>query len=330
MKKKLLCACLCVLFVLSAFPVLAFAEEEEVESIDWGVTMYVENVTPTGLTLIMRQEGGEHRSSMEYDDTCYSIDVYRDGQWHEVPTLVYAACPLEADSLMYHKTIRDDLNWERLYGQLAPGHYRIERDFFDYSISLRDYQLYAEFIITEDHTCASKNKDNLCDQCLGLMKHSCVDAVGDAQCDICGNRIFDEKVYRLVGNAAWMGENIRSNRCIMTKQKSGVYQVKTKDVSPGDYAFIITENGNYGMWEDRSDKYEFTVTKTTDLTITLDLRGETMKISVKGDAVTNIKVPSGLDQIPATEDVSLVVPVMILLFCIGAILLLNANKKMKP
>lgn len=298
--------------------------------LDWGVELYADNVSSTGMTLIMRHTGENYKSSMEYDDTCFSIEEFYDGGWHEVSRLVYSACPLESDTVIYHSTFREELNWEWDYGKLEPGHYRFVRDFFDYSVSFQDYQLYAEFIVTEDHTCASKDKDLLCDRCLGLVKHSCADEVGDEECDICGKSISNEKVYRVMGNADWMGIFYRCNIGIMTRMKSGVYQLSADNVSPGDYSFIITENGNYGIWEDWSDKYEFTVTKPTDLKIILDTRGETFKISVKGDSVTNIKVPSGLEQIPVTEDVSLVVPVMILLFCIGSILLLNANKKMKP
>lgn len=51
----------------------------------WGLTLSVKNVTPTGLTLVITQEGGSPTGTLQYGSD-YTLEVEQGGTWQNVPT----------------------------------------------------------------------------------------------------------------------------------------------------------------------------------------------------------------------------------------------------
>lgn len=104
--------------------------EEELP--DWGLTLSVKDVTPTGLTLVCTQNGGNPTGEIDCG-TEYSLFVREGGTWKNVPTVIenYAW-----DCLAYWidkgKDTEFPISWEWLYGKLPAGTYRLTKGFMDF------------------------------------------------------------------------------------------------------------------------------------------------------------------------------------------------------
>ena len=118
---------------------------------DWGLTLSVKDVTPTGLTLVCTQKGGNSTGELTCG-TDYHLIVLEDGGWKDVPTVIdeYAW-----DSLAYPISKGQDrefeISWEWLYGNLPAGTYRLTKGFMDFR-ETGDYdtaKYWVEFEITE-------------------------------------------------------------------------------------------------------------------------------------------------------------------------------------
>lgn len=118
---------------------------------DWGLTLSVKDVTPTGLTLVCTQKGGNPTGELTCG-TDYHLIVLEDGGWKDVPTVIdeYAW-----DSLAYPISKGQDrefeISWEWLYGKLPAGTYRLTKEFMDFR-ETGDYdtaKYWVEFEITE-------------------------------------------------------------------------------------------------------------------------------------------------------------------------------------
>ncbi|MBR6537570.1 MAG: hypothetical protein IKT67_10250 [Lachnospiraceae bacterium] len=99
---------------------------------DWGLTLSVKDVTPTGLTLVCTKNGGNPTGELTCG-TDYHLIVLEDGVWKDVPTVIeeYAW-----NSLAYHfpegQDTEFDYTWEWLYGKLPAGMYRLTKGFMDF------------------------------------------------------------------------------------------------------------------------------------------------------------------------------------------------------
>lgn len=118
---------------------------------DWGLTLSVKDVTPTGLTLVCTKNGGNPTGELTCG-TDYHLIVLEDGVWKDVPTVIeeYAW-----NSLAYHfpegQDTEFDYTWEWLYGKLPAGIYRLTKGFMDFR-GAGDYDTavyWVEFEITE-------------------------------------------------------------------------------------------------------------------------------------------------------------------------------------
>ena len=129
----------------------SFPQPIEPEKPDWGITLSVKNVTPTGMTLVCSQSGGEITGELQCGCD-YSILVNSNGNWNAVPYLVdEVAWTAEAYYLSLNDSIEFELNWERLYGELPAGTYRVVKGFMDFRDG-GDYDTetyYTEFEIAE-------------------------------------------------------------------------------------------------------------------------------------------------------------------------------------
>ena len=99
---------------------------------DWGLTLSVKDVTPTGLTLVCSREGGNPTGELECG-TDYHLIVLEDGTWKDVPTVIEE---YGWDMLAYWipegQDTEFDISWEWLYGKLPAGTYRLKKGFMDF------------------------------------------------------------------------------------------------------------------------------------------------------------------------------------------------------
>lgn len=320
MKRKLLCGLLCLTLILANLAVEGFAARSESEKIDWGLTLTVDDVTPTGIVLVMNQSGGNYRGQIEYC-SCLTLQVRSGDSWVDVP---YAheniACNLDPDNVPANAMTRMVENWEYRYGALPSGHYRYVKKFTEFD---RDNlgpdnseEFYVEFVIAEPHTCRSESNGAICDICLALMPHKCKSRDEDGKCDICARTLA---VYRVVGNADWMGNwNAKSNAGRMTEENSDTFVKTFYGVAPGDYELKITKNGSMDeSWGKEGENYRFTLEETRDVTVTFYARSAF--ITVKDQSASGYVA----EDIPKTADLPMVLPVWLLLSCTAVLVLLR-------
>ena len=116
------------------------------------VIMSVSNVTPAGLTVHFRQYDKRENIKLVYGDG-YRLESLNGDAWEDVPRLIeergndeegFINLPSEGESEL-------EINWERLYGKLNPGTYRIAmimaEDQRNPSAYIPAYPLKAQFII---------------------------------------------------------------------------------------------------------------------------------------------------------------------------------------
>ena len=129
--------------------------ESESQDDTIAVIMSVSNVTPTGLTVHFRQYDKRENIKLVYGDDYY-LETLNGDTWKEVPRIIeergneevgFINMPEEGESEL-------EINWERLYGRLTPGTYRITMSMMDWdqdnpSAYIPAYPLKAQFIIAD-------------------------------------------------------------------------------------------------------------------------------------------------------------------------------------
>ena len=129
--------------------------ESESQDDTIAVIMSVSNVTPTGLTVHFRQYDKRDNIKLVYGDDYY-LETLNGDTWEEVPRIIeergneevgFINMPEEGESEL-------EINWERLYGRLTPGTYRITMSMMDWDQDnpgayIPAYPLKAQFIIAD-------------------------------------------------------------------------------------------------------------------------------------------------------------------------------------
>lgn len=109
---------------------------------------------------------------------------------------------------------------------------------------------------------------------------------------IYGNPSVD--TYRVVGDAAWMGDwNCASDAGLMKQVSNGVYEKCFENVQPGIYQFKITKNG---LWDDAigDDGLNFTFTVTSVADVTVTYYRVTEKVDIAINTLPNVWGPDSL------------------------------------
>lgn len=121
------------------------------ETYNWGVTFTAKDVTPSGLTIVCNQTGGEGVAELS-TGSFYKIQKLEEAGWTDVEYLPQEY-DIAWDSLAYNiqkeAETTWEVNWEWLYGQLPVGKYRIGKEVMNFR-DTGDYDtemVYAEFEI---------------------------------------------------------------------------------------------------------------------------------------------------------------------------------------
>jgi len=120
----------------------------EVGTLD-GVVVELLDVTPTSAKL-----GILNTTDLEVDyGEDYNLQVFEDGDWHDVPYLV-DNWAINSIGYMAPKNTRVewDVDWSVLHGELEPGKYRIVKSLMDFrgTGDYSTYHYFVEFEIAED------------------------------------------------------------------------------------------------------------------------------------------------------------------------------------
>ena len=104
---------------------------------DWGLSLSVNNVSSTGLTLVVTQSGGNPTGSLQTGEA-YRLTTLVDGTWQTVEEL---PLPEGVDGRAFNSlayfipmegTKEFDINWNWIFGELPSGTYRLIKEFINF------------------------------------------------------------------------------------------------------------------------------------------------------------------------------------------------------
>lgn len=124
----------------------------------WGITLSAENITPTGLTIVCTQSGGEPTGELQTGGYYFLEKWNKDNGWKEAPCFVEITWEDIAWAIPMEDTVEWEVNWGGRYGTLPVGKYRIGKIITDFRQSgdFDNATYYAEFEINNE-----KNKNSL-------------------------------------------------------------------------------------------------------------------------------------------------------------------------
>ena len=115
----------------------------------WGVTLTAENITSTSVTIKCTQSGGKPTGELQ-TGSWYILETWtKENGWQEAPYFAEVAWTEETWLIPKDNTCEWKVNWERLYGAVPSGKYRIGKSIMDFRKS-GDFDTaiyYAEFEI---------------------------------------------------------------------------------------------------------------------------------------------------------------------------------------
>lgn len=115
-----------------------------------GIKLTTTKITPTGLTLVFNQLGGNPTGDLQ-TGSMYWLEVQIDNQWISVETLPSeydVAWTAEAYIIRMNDITEWEVNWEWLYGELPYGNYRIGKEIMDFRGG-GDYDIFTYYAYFE-------------------------------------------------------------------------------------------------------------------------------------------------------------------------------------
>lgn len=116
-----------------------------------GLSFTLKNISPAGATLVFyNYDADAPTGELEYGDDFW-LEIQKDNVWEEVPVTLEGNYGFHAIAYVIPAKgcSEQELNWEWLYGTLAPGTYRIRKSIHDFrgSGDYDEYTAYAQFIL---------------------------------------------------------------------------------------------------------------------------------------------------------------------------------------
>ena len=109
--------------------------QTEVETTDtWGIQLSAKNITPKGLTLECKQLDGEPTGDLQ-TGSYYLIETYNGSDWLPLDykdKKMEVGWTAEAWIIPMDDTVKWEVDWEWLYGELPDGKYRIGKEIIDF------------------------------------------------------------------------------------------------------------------------------------------------------------------------------------------------------
>ena len=99
----------------------------------WGLTFETKDVTPKGMTLVIRQEGGVELTGEINTGDPYGLKMREGDTWVEVPMIREdIAWNAVAYLVPTGGELEQNLNWSWVYGELEAGEYLLMKSFMDF------------------------------------------------------------------------------------------------------------------------------------------------------------------------------------------------------
>lgn len=116
----------------------------------WGLTLYAENVTKTGMTLKIEQFGGNHDGELETGEW-FKLEKTVDDNWTPVGTnpLIDYAWNDVAYKIKRNGITEIPVEWKWLYGELEQGFYRLTKELAFKTAESFDKDLYEVYFTVE-------------------------------------------------------------------------------------------------------------------------------------------------------------------------------------
>lgn len=125
-----------------------YSSESQISEI--GLSFSLKSISSTGATLVFHQyDADAPKGELIFGDD-YFIEVQRDGKWESVPIIIEnAAFNAIAYVIVPEDSVEREISWEWLYGELAPGEYRIGKSILESNESggHQTHMIYAQFIL---------------------------------------------------------------------------------------------------------------------------------------------------------------------------------------
>lgn len=98
----------------------------------WGLSLYADDVTKTGMTIKFKQFGGSHAGELQTGEW-YKLEKTVNDEWQGVEAKVDNAVWHSIAYMIKKNDITElEVNWEFLYGELSPGFYRLSKEVMDF------------------------------------------------------------------------------------------------------------------------------------------------------------------------------------------------------
>lgn len=128
----------------------AYVYHEEAQIDEIGLYFSLKNISSTGASLVFKRYDVEAPTgTLQFGDE-FMIETKKDGGWEEVPVIVEGNYAFNAVAYMLTSDmVEQELDWEWLYGELAPGEYRIRKSVDDFRKTgdYDKYTIYGYFIL---------------------------------------------------------------------------------------------------------------------------------------------------------------------------------------
>ncbi len=116
----------------------------------WGITLYPEDVTKTGMTIKIEQFGGSPTGELQ-TGVAYKLETTVDDEWQNVKAKFdNPVWNSFAYGIKKNDITKLEVNWEYLYGELLPGFYRLSKEIMDFrEAGGYDEELYEVYFTVE-------------------------------------------------------------------------------------------------------------------------------------------------------------------------------------
>ena len=127
-----------------------YSEESWADEIELNFSL--KNISASGATYVFEQHNAEApKGQLIYGDD-FVIEVLKDGKWEKAPIPIEGNYGFNAIAHIIKPEDRteEEISWEWLYGELAPGEYRIGKSVSDHIEpgNSNNYMVYAHFILS--------------------------------------------------------------------------------------------------------------------------------------------------------------------------------------
>ncbi len=126
---------------------MQFSEREE-NTDRLGLTLEAKNVTPSGMTIVFTQSGGNPTGELQ-TGADYWVEVWNQDQWEAIDVSKELVWTSEAYLIEQQGSTEFAVDWRNVYGALQSGKYRLGKTVMDFR-GTQDFDIdsyYAEFTI---------------------------------------------------------------------------------------------------------------------------------------------------------------------------------------